>query len=100
MGSMNEPMWKVPDSLRISIAEWGENAVVYQSVSGETHQLNALLVETLKLFQSGPLTLEALIDRLRCIFDVEDEVDLRQQIEQLILQFENLGLIEQLIRED
>lgn len=89
-----------PESAGLAIAEFGEHAIVYHSLSGETHQLNNLAVETLKLIQEGSVTLPAIINGLRDIFDVEDVIQLEQQVRGLISQFENLGLIEPVIRED
>lgn len=97
---VTEPLWKLQEPADLAIAELGDHAIIYHSLSGETHQLNALAVETLKLIQEGQVTVPTILDGLCDIFDVEDKIQLGQQVKGLISQFENLGLIEPVIRED
>lgn len=89
-----ERVWSIPENANIVIENWGENAIIYSSLSGETHLLNELAYEVLMLFQAGSETLTTLIDKLYTIFEVEDKADLELQIQKLMTDFENLGLIE------
>ncbi len=88
--------WHVPDDNQILLEEWNDEAVVYNSNSGETHQLSRLSVDVLKLIQTQPVSFDALIKSIRILYQVEDNYDLVRQLEELILQFDTLGLIEPL----
>lgn len=93
-------VWKIPESLILCIAEWDDQAVVYHSLSGETHHLNGFALETLNLIQIGPFTLNSLVESALKIFEVEDKTELEQYIKQMIYQFESLGFIELINREN
>ena len=86
--------WSVPEQAKLSIQIWGDTAVIYYSLSGQTHLLNALAYEVLLLLQASPETISTLISKLGVIFEVEDKADLTIQIQKLTSEFENLGLIE------
>ena len=89
-------IWSIPENANLSIEIWDENAIVYSSLSGETHLLNGLACEVLQLFQAAPETISTLISKLCMILEVEDEADLEGQIQRLMGEFEKLGLIESL----
>lgn len=93
-------IWHVSKQAQLTIEEWDDSAVVYSSLSGETHLLNSLACEILKLLQVESGTIATLIGKVCVIFEVEDKVDLEQQIGKLIGDFENLGLIESIQREN
>lgn len=84
----------VCDSSSLIIEEWEEVAVLYHSLSGQTHQLNDFAIEALKLIQENPATISSLAERIAAIFEVEDNAELRSQIEELVREFDNLALIE------
>lgn len=86
--------WTVPEQAVISIEIWEDHAVVFSSMSGQTHLLNGLACEVLQLIKTAPETVATLVNKLCMIFDVEDKVDLEIQIQSLMYEFENLGLIE------
>lgn len=85
--------WEVPKTQALSIEIWGEHAVVYNDLSGETHYINELAIEVLTLLQKSPETLISLSDKICSIFEVGDKDALQQQLSQLIIEFDNLGLI-------
>lgn len=84
----------------LHIEEWGENAVVYHSLSGDTHYLNGLAVEILKLIREQPVPLKTLVEEICATFIIEDKTEIEQQIKQLLSQFSILGLVESLSCED
>ncbi|NOR79721.1 MAG: HPr-rel-A system PqqD family peptide chaperone [Methyloprofundus sp.] len=86
--------WSVPEQAKLSIQIWGDTAVIYYSLSGQTHLLNGLACEVLQLLQASPETISTLISKLGVIFEVEDKADLRLQLQKLASEFETLGLIE------
>jgi PqqD family protein of HPr-rel-A system len=88
--------WYVPDNNPILLEEWDNEAVVYNPNSGETHQLDRLSVDVLKLIKTQPVSLDTLTESIRTLYQVEDNYGLEPQLEGLILQFDTLGLIEPL----
>ncbi len=73
---------------------WGDESIVYNPRSGETHQLNELAVEILKILEAQPASLTALTQKICTAFLVEDQDDLTNQLELLVGQLDSLGLIE------
>ncbi len=86
--------WGTPTAFKLAMTIWGEHAVVYNSLSGETHYINELAIELLTLLQVAPETLASLSDKICLLFEVDDRRALQQQLSQLIIEFDNLGLIE------
>ncbi len=86
--------WSVPAKVKLAVERWGDHAVVYNSLSGETHYINELAIEVLALLQNTPETLASLGDKICLLFEVDDRSALQQQLSQLIIEFDNLGLIE------
>ena len=86
--------WSIPEHTSLAIEVWGENAIVFYSLTGQTHLVNALACEVLMLFQADSETFASLINKLHRIFEVEDKADLELQTQKLITDFEKLGLIE------
>ncbi|BCG64821.1 MAG: hypothetical protein methR_P2614 [Methyloprofundus sp.] len=87
-------IWSVPEHAELHIEVWGEHAIVYYSLSGETHCINELAVEVLMLLKSGAESLTSLTGQICMVFEVEDRTALEQRILLLLGEFENLGLIE------
>jgi len=87
-------IWSIPRNTNIAIETWDENAIIFCSLSGETHLINILACEVLKILQATPESFTTLITKLNMIFEVEDQADLELQIQKLIINFKNLGLIE------
>jgi len=78
----------------ILIESWGDESIVYNPRSGETHQLNELAVEALKIMQAQSVSLTSLTHEICAVFLVEDQADLTNQLVRLIGQLDSLGLIE------
>ncbi len=85
--------WCAPNSSKLRVEKWEEEAVVYDPLSGETHQLNGFAMAALDLIQQ-PFTLETLSDQMYAFYEIEDRKQLTIQITNLISQFDNIGLIE------
>ncbi|NOQ63326.1 MAG: HPr-rel-A system PqqD family peptide chaperone [Methyloprofundus sp.] len=78
----------------MSICLWDESAVVYCGLSGQTHILNLLAYEILQLLQESPNSILSLISQLELLFEIDDKAVLETQIQELLSNFESLGLIE------
>ncbi len=86
--------WFVPDRDVLLIKQWGDNAIVYHSKSGETHQLNDIGTAALLKIQQQPVSIEALANHINNYYEVENPGELTIRLQRLIKEFEMLGLIE------
>jgi PqqD family protein of HPr-rel-A system len=86
--------WSIPEQAELYIEVWEDNAIVYHSLSGETHCLNELAVEMLLFLKVAPATLSSLLNQINTVFEVEDNTYLEQRLLLLLGEFENLGFIE------
>jgi len=72
---------------------WGEESVLFDRRSGQTHLLTAMATECLLLLQDGDLNLDQLTEKLELVFQSAPEPGAREQIEQLLLALNELGLV-------
>lgn len=73
--------------------QFGDEYLVYNCRSGETHFLNATAAEVLKSLQAEPSTPGALEARICALFDMEEGVSVAQYVTGLIQEFDHTGLI-------
>ena len=86
--------WQTNDHAKFDIEEWDEEALVFHVQSGETHQLNTLAVDVLKIIIQKPISFTEILNQLRSEYPIDNSTELSKQLETLICQFDNLGLIE------
>jgi len=91
--------WSVPDVTTLHIQLWGDHAIVFHSLSGETHCLNGLAIEVLTRLKVAPATHASLTKQICMTFEVDDKAVLEQKITRVLTEFDSLGLIESLARE-
>ena len=53
-------MWRVTPGQQLRHAEWDDEAVVFNSLSGDTHLLGAAALHILRTLQAGPADAAAL----------------------------------------
>ena len=86
--------WIACPPSELSWRDWGDVVVVYHHGSADTHQLTPLGAEAIRCLQAGPLTAQQLCDKLIETCQVESDQDLHRYLEQLMLRFDELGLVE------
>lgn len=74
---------------------WGDEFVVYHTGSGNTHALDYLAANVLKLLQASPANMAELAETVSRHLDLEQDDDLYEYIERILREFERLGLVEQ-----
>jgi len=89
--------WHAYNYPKFRFEKWEEEAIVFNPLSGETHQLNGFATAALELMQQ-PFTLETLSDQMYKFYEIEDRKNLPSQLKNLISQFDNIGLIEPYIK--
>ncbi|WP_348758164.1 HPr-rel-A system PqqD family peptide chaperone [Candidatus Methylocalor cossyra] len=72
---------------------FGEDAVVYNRRSGETHFLNCTAAETLRILQDRAATLAEVVAEIGGRFGLEPQAGLAEQVGRAIEEFERAGLI-------
>ncbi len=88
------PKWQVSPALKLSWRTWGDDTVVYHHGSGDTHKLNPLSAQALRLLQSQPRTAHDLTQQLAAAIGQVADDQLLRYTEKLMDHFDQLGLIE------
>jgi PqqD family protein of HPr-rel-A system len=81
-------MWRVTPGQRLQHAEWDDEAVVFNSLSGDTHLLGAAALHLLRTLQAGPADEAALAAAFG------NEPDTGAALAAILGQLETLALVE------
>jgi PqqD family protein of HPr-rel-A system len=87
--------WKVHGSSGLCWRTWDDEHVVFHPPSGDTHLLNDFTAEVLRALEECPATESELTQLLSAACTTPHESDLREQINNVLGRFHELGLIEQ-----
>ena len=85
--------WHALNYSKFRVEKWSDEAVVFNPLSGETHQLDNFAIAVLDFIEQ-PFSLDSLSDQVYAFYDIEDRKKLSRQLKSLINQFDDLGLIE------
>lgn len=90
-------IWTVPDYLQLRWHSWGEaedgQFVVFNGFSGETHCLNLTAALALEYLETHAAGADALCAAIRPALPAGAESDALRQIENLLSEFDRVGLI-------
>lgn len=89
-----DPRWKVPGSSGLCWRAWDDEHIVFHPASGDTHLLNAFTAEVLHALEECPATGSELAQLLAPACGAEDDAAIREQIDNVLARFHELGLIE------
>ena len=89
---MNSQKWRVHEGLLWE--KWPDEVIVFNLVSGETHQLNHVASQVLSWFESSPQTIEDLVVKYCDEFGVAEKAEVEQLLSRLLEEFDDLGLVE------
>lgn len=84
----------MPPTADFAWRHWDDESVLYEARSGQTHFLTAVAAEALLALQSRPYATGELVETLAQTFDLTVSDEFAQQIDALLHQFHDLGLIE------
>jgi len=73
---------------------WDENCVVYNAASGQTHLLDPVPALIIRKIEEGCSSSEDLFRQIANALDVDLNIEVRNTLEQTLLQLDKLGLIE------
>ena len=86
-------VWTVPPSNGLEWREFDNEFLVFNPASGQTHHLNLLAGEALRSLEDKPARAHQLVRRLADQFEIAEDSPSLQTIDQLIHEFDELGLI-------
>lgn len=89
--------WRCPGSDRWRLANWpdGDETVLFDERSGQTHFLAPLATAVLDLLSVEPRTGKSLFDALSGLVEDDELVALKEQLEDVVRRLEAAGLIDQ-----
>jgi PqqD family protein of HPr-rel-A system len=86
--------WRLSPRARLHWRVWGEECVIFNGESGDTHMLDSVAGYGLSCFEKSPHDLESLSLAVGERFGMEPGPLLRDYIERLVSKLSHLGLIE------
>ena len=85
-------LWQVPTN-RLRWQRWGDEFIVYNVASGETHYLNNFANTILQYFEAEPSTTSGLLADIQMSGVITPPPSFCDQIRELVKEFDSLGLI-------
>lgn len=73
---------------------WDDECVIYNQLTGETHLVDGLGVEIFKLISKKKATRLQLLQNIQSVFEMETDSDMEGLLDNLILEYQKLGLVE------
>ncbi len=90
----SDPRWQRADSAGWLWSTWDDQHVLFHRPSGKTHFLNAAAVFLLEEVLGEPSTISAATETLATARNVTADNELRDDVTEMLLRLEELGLIE------
>lgn len=86
-------VWYVPDGIKLSWRQFGDEAVIFNQASGQTHLLDAFSAWVLRELEKSPSSRDVLADRL--VRETGLEADLAdRRLREVLADFDRQGLVE------
>lgn len=85
--------WRLPAGAELLWRSWGDEVVVFNSASGQTHLLDALSGAALKELEDYPKTITHLTNQMAEKFELDPET-LSHRLAVICDRFDKLGLAE------
>jgi PqqD family protein of HPr-rel-A system len=79
---------------RLHWKAWGDEFVIFDEGSGDTHLLDPLAAEFLKVLEESPADVPGLARRLGARLDLASDADLTGRVRELVERFVAVGLVE------
>ena len=96
MPSPEATRWKVNSEFPLYWRSWGDEFVIYNSGSGDTHLLDPVAAEALQNLEQESADLSELVVRVATSLEIEPDTDFASYLEQLLSDLYKLGLIERI----
>jgi len=83
--------WTTP---RLVWKSWGEEVIVFNVASGNTHLLSPVAAQALRILEQNPATIFELSNKLAGSASVDADEEFIEHVEKLITNLDELGLVE------
>jgi len=94
---MSEPVqWRAISVFTLHWRSWGDEHVVYNAGSGDTHLFNDFAALILRTLQEKTATLDELSQLCATSFKQDVDEELHAQLNELLLELDRLGVIERI----
>jgi len=94
---MSEPVqWRAISAFTLHWRSWGDEHVVYNAGSGDTHLFNDFAALILRTLQEKTATLDELSQLCAASFKQDVDEELNAQLNELLLELDRLGVIERI----
>lgn len=93
MASNQGLKWGFNSECRLHRRRWGEDCIIFNAASGQTHLLNELGAEILHCLQAADMTVAELGEQLATQYDLAVDEQLLTSIQDLVINMDELGLI-------
>ena len=93
---MNSSKWRVPSGIKLYWYTWDDKAAVYNSAWGNTHVVDIVVAETLKLIERKSTTLPNLAMLVAESLKIDSDIQLYPYLKQVVTKLEELGLVERI----
>ena len=94
MDSASDPEWELAEGSRLHWVSWDDEHVVFDEGSGNTHLLDFLTAEVLKVLEQSRGAVPALVGRVAARLDLDPDADLERRIREAVERFREAGLVE------
>lgn len=84
------PAYRALPDLRWETA--GEDYLIFNPHSDEIHRLDPIAAAALAELENAALTMDTLRQRVASLFEKHKDTEFEQQVEQILLQFDDIGL--------
>jgi len=88
------PHWRVRKQAQLRWQTWGDESVVFSTLTGDTHYLDLLASTGLRLLERQSCQITELVEHLAAQLEIDADSQLQRYAEQLVENFAALGLIE------
>jgi PqqD family protein of HPr-rel-A system len=94
----NLPRWRAASGSSLHWHSWDDEFIVYDSGSGQTHLLDPIAAETLKILEAVYASDDELFQLVAESLRIKPNGELASYLEKLLPKLERLGLIERIQR--
>ena len=94
MDSASDLEWALAEGSRLHWISWDDECVVFDEGSGDTHLLDFLTAEVLKVLEQSRGPVPALVGRVAARLDLDPDADLERRIREAMERFREAGLVE------
>ena len=90
------PRWRAPSGSLLRWRSWDDEFIVYDSGSGQTHLLDPIAAETLKILEGVSASAHELFQLVAESLQIKPNGELTSYLEKLLPKLERLRLVERI----